>query len=196
MMMGGCYSRRMPVIWDPFGTSCSLKQVLSSQQLTGFYPDKVPTVFFAEKDAEFLLICQKSISGKKVRWADYLIQIALQDWETRTQDSGWRDSSSVCRKSTELAWPGGRCCFPSSSLDTGWLIPLCVWFPSRFRPTREILLVLVLPTLRLNYSLCLKTLRTYYLLRTTKDIVYTVQMCRSVWTECYYFFSSPKNIDP
>lgn len=29
---GGCYSRRMPVIWHPFATSCSLKRL---RKLTG-----------------------------------------------------------------------------------------------------------------------------------------------------------------
>lgn len=76
---GGCYSRRMPVIWDPFGTSCSLKQALSSQQLTDFGLNKVPTVPIAEKDQKSQKICQKSIWQR-----DFFL--SRQDYRTEKQE--------------------------------------------------------------------------------------------------------------
>lgn len=168
---GGCYSRRMPVIWDPFGTSCSLKQALSSQQLTDFGLNKVPTVPIAEKDQKSQKICQKSIWQRDFFYPDRTTGL-------RNKNTGCWDSSPVCRKSTELAWPGRRCCFPSSSLDTGWLIPLCVWFPSRFRPTGEIVLfhVLLQDFKTWLYPLSQNFASIYYPLRSTKYIVYCTEI--------------------
>lgn len=56
----------MGSIRDPIGTSCSLKQVLSYQQLTGFCLHNVQTVLFTEKYPVSLKISQK-VSEDEIR---------------------------------------------------------------------------------------------------------------------------------
>lgn len=132
---GGRYFTLMPVIWSPFDTSCSLKQVLSSQQLIDFF-------FFQSKHLDLLRTDKPYIFFLKM--SETLWQ-NRRDWfydrleGTSTQTCRLSDSSSVYRNLPEPARPGHRCCFPSSSFNIGWPFQLCIWFPSRFDPTGEIL---------------------------------------------------------